>query len=386
MLLFPLLLLFLPFFSLFPHPTWLLAGFSVLIMTVWLCQGGYKRRYSSTDALVLLFSIANLLGGIKADMLQGALQAFLILLYFPASTFLENENTMKKGRTGIIFSSFLVSLWGIAQYLFGCAPLEWVDTDRFGNIGGRVTAVFQNPNVLAVYLLLVMPFALERAFDSSLGLGQRLFYFLTRSFSMVCILLTWSRGAWLGAIAEILLFLLLYSSKSRRLLLLGIPVVLLAVPMLPQNVIGRFSSIGSLTESSIRYRLYVWRGTLRMIAAHPFGIGIGENAFSTHYISYALSGTESVMHTHHILLQILCETGWIGLLLFFLLFFMIIRQFAGQIKQGEGRGSIAPACALCSCLIMGLFDHIWYHFGNMALFWIIMAMTKNRKEVTKREE
>ena len=231
----------------------------------------------------------------------------------------------------------------------------------------RSPSFFFNPNILAVYLLLYFPFALWGIFLPQAKGGWRWFYTASVAFCVLCILLTWSRGAWLGLFLECLLFLLFHSKKSRIAALFLPLLVLLSIPVLPQNFRGRLFSIGDLGESSVRYRLLTWRGTLRMFREHPFGIGVGERAWRLVYSHYAVSGTQRVMHAHNLFLQVACEVGIVGLVLFLLIIVIAVLRGWREKKR-------AALVALAGTLVMGMFDHLWYYPGLLVPFWSILAL------------
>ena len=292
----------------------------------------------------------------------------------------------------LCLSALIIASVGIVQYFFTDLELKWVDVARFSDIGGRVTSLFANPNVLAEYLLLTFPVILGEGMVARHSARIRCLFWLAVLLEFGCLILTWSRGAWLGAIASTFLFLLLYSKKSRRILLWVLVPVLIWIPLLPHSIVNRFSSIGVLTESSIRYRLYTWQGTLRMLMAHPFGIGVGEEAFFRIYPSFAVSGTETVMHTHQLFLQILTELGIFGWICFFaVLFFFtqaVLSVYRGFGNQDDSKQLVGGFCAIFGTLVMGLFDYVWYHCGIFWLFWVIFAQAATLAEtkIQKMEE
>lgn len=67
----------------------------------------------------------------------------------------------------------------------------------FSDISGRVVSTFANPNVLAEYLILMIPFAGAMLITSE-SKTERAFYPLTFASLAICLIFTWSRGAWLG--------------------------------------------------------------------------------------------------------------------------------------------------------------------------------------------
>ncbi|MBR5120849.1 MAG: O-antigen ligase family protein [Clostridia bacterium] len=325
--------------------------------------------------LILLLQISTVLTGYgrAVDALTAAL---LTSTWFFARRFWREKNE----KIFVFFSSLsllIVSAIGVGQYAFGRAEVRWVDASRFGDIGGRVTSLFSNPNILAVYLLLYFPFSLWATFLPENKGRMRVFYAITTVFGAICILLTWSRGAWLGLLLELFLFLLFHSRKTRFAIRFA-PLLLILVPLLPSNFKSRLLSIGDLGESSIRYRLQTWQGALQMFKHYPFGIGVGERAWRAIYPHFAVSGTKTVMHAHNIFLQVATELGAVGLVVFLLLigtaFFRILKE-----------KNFTALVAVSGALVMGFFDHLWYYPGMLVPFWSMLAFCmKSERKVTEK--
>lgn len=352
-----------PFLPLLPHPTVLLGG-GVLLTLAFFCgkwmSGRRDFRFSAVDRAALAFSAAYLFAG-------GVTGAASALLAFGGWTVFRSlrEHWRNRALGGLVLSGSLCACIGLWEYLSGHAVLRWVDMSRFSDIGGRVCATFDNPNILAVFLLAVYPVSLCGA----LRFGHRAGRMLSGAGALLiagCMIVTWSRGGWLGMIAETALFLALYSSRSlAALFCLPFP-VLAAAPYLPHPILNRFASIGWRTESSVRYRTEVWRGILRMTAAHPFGIGTSESVFRRIWQNYAIPGTETVMHAHSLLPQLALETGFAGAALGGMFLLCLIRSFR------PSGWSVAGISALGGLLLMGLFDCLWYARG---MIWLIFAVS-----------
>ncbi len=377
-------LTFVPFFSLLPHPTYVLLCIFVLFEIAWLWKILCGKRLfwiGARECLILLFGVLFLTGGWigaggRHGLLYGGVLFLLLLTFFPMQSLLLRPIWRKRVLYGAEFGGAVCSFIGILQYFFGDLTLKWVDPDRFSDIGARVTGTFSNPNFLAVYLLLLLPSSFAECFDEDAPRHRRFFFFGVFCIEGLCLILTFTRGAWIGAIAALLVFLLLGSRRTCGILLLLPCFLLPLIPYLPQRVVHRFGSIGAATDSSVRYRFYTWRGVLRMIGEHPFGIGCGEAAFSSIYPHYAISGTESVMHAHQLYLQIFLELGIFGLLVFCLviasLFLTLVRGCT--VLRGRVRlEMLGAACGVLGVLVMGCFDHVWYHSGLFCLFWCLCA-------------
>ena len=370
-----------PFFQLSQHPTILLLSMYLLVLGMFIILALCREEIllDGYDLLVLAFLFWQMLIGVAANrsLEHAVVVSVLLSVWFPARRFWEAW-----GEKRLVFFSSLsllvASALGVGQYAFGKAELRWVDVTRFGDIGGRVTSFFSNPNIFAIYLLLCFPLPLWAAFQKVEKGRARLFYITASVLCAGSILLTWSRGAWLGLFVQCLLFLLCYSKKSRRAIAWLLPIVLLSIPLLPHSFQNRLFSIADVWESSNRYRLQTWQGTWRMIYAHPFGIGIGEEAWRAVYPRYAVMGTATVPHAHNVFLQVVAEVGWVGLLLFAVLVVLSIRKAFRQRR-------FAAVSALLGALVMGMFDHLWYFEGMLLLFATTLAFcTSGEHQVTKK--
>ncbi len=370
----PLLFFSFPFLQWTSHPTLILCGLVLTFEISWAWRAFCGRRdfeFEIADAFLLSFCFCLLCGSFLGygNAFCGLALSLLAFSYLPMKHLLLVESCRRRTRAALTLGAALCATFGIFQYFFLETELLWVDRDRFFDIGSRVCSFFDNPNILAVYLLSVFPIALCGAFDRSERALHRCFFGLAAFTMAFCTVLTWSRGAWLGLLLEVLLVLLFYGKYSFVTLFFSLPLVLLSVPFLPSNVIRRFLSIGNLAESSIRYRLYTWRGVLRMIAEHPYGIGIGEEAFRAVYPRYALPGIETVMHAHNLLLQTVSEVGIVGgILLLCGVLLSVLKGF------GRRRASGAPY-ALCGVAVMGMFDHLWYAPGMILIFFSLLAFS-----------
>lgn len=376
----------LPFCNLASRPTLLLLGLLFLCALTWLgkaTSGKRQTAFGKTDLLVALLALAWGLCGVvsaggRESLFAGVLRALLLLLsWFPMRALLHARLWRERCVFALLLSSLAVSVFGIWQYVTGRATLAWVDLSRFSDIGGRVCAVFENPNMLAVFLLLTLPLSLGTAWSGG-SLLRRLLAWAVFASGSLCLILTWSRGAWLGWLAVVLSFFFFHSRRSLAVLLLAPIPTVTAVLYLPRSVLRRFLSIGGLAESSARYRVYTWQGALRLLAHRPFGIGAGDAAFHAVFPLYAVSGTELVMHAHHLLLQIAIEAGLPFLLVFLTFLWRMARRTAFFLKGNADDTSRAIALgssmAILGGLVMGAFDYIWYHYGLYALFWLLAAL------------
>ena len=383
-----------PFFSMLRHGTILLVG-SLLLLTFfwgWKTLCGKRLVHFGIDGfLIALLGVNFLFGGLiggggREGILSGLLHCFLIFSFFVTQSIFARP--IWRGRTiaALHCGGIACSLLGIWQALFGNLDIRWVDLNRFLNAPTRVVGTFSNPNFLALYLVLILPLAIGELCILESGHLRRFFFALAVIFETVCLLLTYSRGAWVGLAVSLFVFLLLGSAKTLATLFVSPFFAIATIPFLPQKILSRLSSIVSRADSSVRYRFYTWRGILKMIKDHPWGIGVGERAFSSYYPHYAISGIETVMHAHRLDLQILLELGIGGFVVFVLLVILLICRLiwgCWHLAERKRMEFLGAGSAVIGALTMGLFDHIWYHKGLFALFWIVLssffALCSNRE-------
>ena len=376
-----------PFAGLFDYPTVitiLSVGVSLLSYIVKLSIGKRTINFKFTDAMVILLGLMFVFGGIVTsggeDSLVSALTyGGLITVYFLIINLMNTEKWLKKCVDIVAFSSAFVALFGVLSYSGNVMPGGWIDADMFTGITHRAISTFPNPNMLATYLIMTAPFLWARCSNKNLGRSARILSGIGSIISLICVVLTWSRGGWIGYLVALFVYMLInrrYALKYLFVLGLTIPV---AYVFIPENVIQRFTSIGNLSDSSTYYRLFTWKGSFKMLADYFIsGIGVGSSAFHQIFPIYSYVGTEATIHSHNLFLEVAIELGIIGLAVFLLAMFGAVRAgFNGlRILKDEGSRVALSACiaGLAATLAHGMVDHVWYNYRVFFMFWVIIAL------------
>ena len=120
-----------------------------------------------------------------------------------------------------------MSIYGIAQYVFGWDTQNaWIDEEMFENATMRAYSTMENPNVLGEYLLLLIPLCAFLFITSSAKTIQKWFWLLAAGAGTLCMVLTQSRGCWIGLFLAAAIFVTFYNGKLWGRL----PFILLAMP------------------------------------------------------------------------------------------------------------------------------------------------------------
>lgn len=250
------------------------------------------------------------------------------LLLLPLATWTASAAlTSPRARERFILALSLAGIWvggyALMQRLGGLIPLGVTPTSRAH--GG-----FGNPVFLGAWLVLTTPLLLAEALTEP-GRGRWLAA-LAAGLSLPALLGTGSAGAWLGLAAALAVAVVLIVPASRVLNLafaaagLGILALLLVHP----DVLLRPRTHG-----------LIWRDTLGMCLARPWGVGPGQ--YPVAFLPFASEellaahprGSVIVNDAHCEALQVLAELGWPGLIVLL----WVLSALAGRVRGVLG----APA-------------------------------------------
>lgn len=381
-----LTIVIIPFLTFTQTPTvWLsvLLLITTFFYLIKLIRGKRVFKLEILDFTILLFGILIMLSSIysaggSASFASASISFVLLLGYFLFVNLMRTEKWIKRAIIGFVSSASIVALIGVFEFIFGSKSNNWLDQSFHDIIKTRVVSLFENPNMLAIFLVMAFPFLLALCVKAKESNAK----FLTKALVVIfllCIIFTWSRAAWLAIIVGVLLFAALCTTKAFRIfgmVLLGLPLLPI---ILPTSILERFLSISNLADSSIAYRIYTWLGTLDAIKHYLlFGIGYGDSAFQTVYPAYSYSGIEAAPHSHSLILQLLLCMGLMGFLVFCVAIFFSFQKSLEFIKNEKNFKSsiyvIASVASVASALIVGIFDYIWYNPRIFYLFWVVIAI------------
>ncbi len=361
----------------------LLVLFSTVSFMIKVCLNpDFKFTYTPLNGIVIVFILMYILASIiSLDMISSVKIAMLVsaftIFYFVIVNSIQNKKQLKIMLNIFVIAGGIVSVYGIYQYLFAgsFASSSFVDKEMFQDIKTRVNGTFDNPNVLGEYLLFVIPIVAS-LFISSKGWLNKIFYLGVGGVTAICLALTYSRGCYLGLLLALAVFVLLISLKWIVAFLLG---VMVAPAFLPQSIINRFSSIGNMSDSSTSYRVSIWKGAIDMIKDYWYRpIGQGTVAFNSIYPLYSYSGV-GAQHTHNLFLQLLIETGILGMLSFLGVIYKFFQNVFCGLKNTKDKFYrycfIGFASGMIGFLLQSMFDNTWYNNKIILIFWIFIALS-----------
>jgi polysaccharide biosynthesis protein PslJ len=259
----------------------------------------------------------------------------------------------------------LLSLLRPLEYPTGPGVIRYIaGTQTLRAIGTSV-----DPNVLGGMLVLVLPLAIAFALAKD-GPVRRRYVIAMVGLITLALLLTMSRGAWLGAVAG---FALIATFRYRRLWFIAALGAAIFV-LMPQSdqFVERFEAGVRMEDRATLMRLGEYKDALRLIESYPFfGVGFGAAPEVDLYI-----GASSVY------LLIAEEMGLIGLGVFLITMGALYWYALGVYRKaphGVWSTTILGCLAgVTGALVTGIFDHHYFNLyfpHSIALFWFLIGLT-----------
>jgi len=195
------------------------------------------------------------------------------------------------------------------------------------------------------------------------------------------IVVSFSRGAWIGFFVGFIFFLLKNGVKKSFYFLGVIAILFLFYLNLPQmRSTGRFKRLFSRNEWNSRIGYYWEKGRVLMKKYPWLGVGIGN--YREGLKKYGVKMDKYLkMHLHNLYLQILVETGIIGLISFIILILYHLRILV-QIKKININSieTLGIGCGLISFFVHNFTDVLITHNINIILgIWLgaLLVLTKS---------
>lgn len=264
----------------------------------------------------------------------------------------------------LLAGELLTSVIGIRQLYADSSQLaRWSDNNSVAEGTVRIYSSLDNPNLLGGYLLPILPLAVVALLRWQ-TLPRRLFALASLVLGIVALVLTYSRGAWMGMVASLgVLGLLLAIRQTRHwppfwrrtlplLLLVGAAVALgVLVTQVEPLRVRVMSLVAGREDSSNNFRINVWTSVLAMIEDRPWlGIGPGNTAFNLIYPLYQ-QPKFNALSAYSIPLELLVEAGVPGLLAGLGVLLTAVRS---GLRQGRGNDALALPCLAAVAVFAGL--------------------------------
>lgn len=385
----------------FVLPKLLVARLLVLLMAgLWLVRtaraGVLTWRPTPIDLPLLAFAVSAVVSTVFAvnhnvavfgtyGRYEGLLTllTYLALFWLSVQALVDQRDARNLVRS-LLASAYVISALAILVSLLGSVLAGGHLGETAFSFGGLIRAqgTLANPNLLGAFLAMLLPPAAEEAFRAQ-SPGNRLIAINLFLVMGLALLLTFSRGAWVGAAVGLGVVIATQLRKQRLwavgiaaivLLSLGLANVRLPNPGggLPfgQSTLSRAASLFDPGSGSGATRIRIWKDTLALVASRPL-VGYGPDTFGLVYPRFQTGNWTPgylIDKAHAESLQLAATQGLIGLAAYIWVMLAFLQAF------WQGRHRPAATAMLAGWIAYQVPTQINFSWlPAAATFWIFAA-------------
>jgi len=303
-----------------------------------------------------------------------------MLWYFIVFNLLKNSYDCKKLiiTFSIIFG--FLSIHGIYQYIIGVTmPAAWISVGE-DTVRTRVFSIFNSPNIFGSVLVMAIPICIS-LFMILKNKKVKIIFLIFSLCMCFSLLFTYSKGAWIGAICAIGVYILL---KNKKLIIPGI-LALICIFFLVPGVSGRIIFLFSPTHyaSSMKAgRMIRWINGFYILQDHPWvGLGLGRFggavAMNNKLTTIIRGRSVDTFYMDNYYMKIAVESGIIGLVSFVFLMWQVYSISLKTINiikdKDEKNLAIGIMCGLIGVMVHCFVENIFEVPMMGIFFWSFVA-------------
>jgi O-antigen ligase len=335
-------------------------------------------------ALLLLVGLSWLMSNSPQDSTEAIPVLLTALAIYYATVHLlqtrEEEHTLV---LVVVGGGLLLALLSLAHNSFPAFFPFW-DYAGTGASPTGLSGPYRNHNHLAGALEMIIPLALALFLTRPRRGLVRFSLMLVVLLLVLAHLLALSRGGWFALAAALTLMTLLllfrhdFAAKRLVLLVFTASAALLVLVLAGTDLFERALSLAEEeTLTGGGGRLIVWRGTLEMIATHPF-LGTGPGTYATIFPAFQPPGSVGrFFYAHNDYLQAIADLGLLFLPVLGWLLIALVRTTSTKLRSRsrQTRGmSLGALIGMVAILIHSVVDFNLHLPANATLFAVLAAI------------
>lgn len=330
---------------------------------------------------------------------------------------LNTKAKWKNAAVILVFAVTFVAALGVVHTLTGTSQTFWgfAQQSAFGQTDASGQLRYGGPiaesNIWGQVLVSIIPFALYR-FAKSPALVTKMVFLASAGLILLAMLFTESRGAFL-AFVFILVLMAIEMKLNGPTLTVIIAVGLAVLFLVPSKYTERIKSLdiffkadqeyGLTQDESVAGRRAKMLTGLAMFKANPI-LGVGFANYSDNYWTYAgnlglessASNTNTTTDTgarqpHSLYIEIMAETGLLGILTFLAFFGLIFQSLFRFRKKYQPRGQLPDSdwsawiTSITMSLITFLVAGFFLHGIGFRFIWVLAGLALAIIHISKNE-
>ena len=357
----------------------------------WYRSGGrLSSLRTSVDIPIAIYVSLLLLSIVRADdrsfagkEIGRALSNFAV--FYMVLITVRTESHLRRVVKSMLAAGFIIAAYGLYQiYIddYG-AIYQWFSmhiSDYLLAWHGRATSILDTDNELGAFINFYWPSALLLS-DSTPGAARgaltTIGVILAALVFLVTLVLTFSRGAWMGCAAAIGL-LLLKGWKAHPKLVRSMVIGLICVALV-LGLAGTFTAIAERStadDQTVLSRVEIWSAAFMLFRESPM-VGIGYGNFRSRYGPLVADIASDSIGAHNFYLFSLAQMGVVGLLaLAWVIGSTIRKNLKLYARKPSGTVSwflLAAACSLLTVFVHGLVDDVGM-FATHTQFMVFLLL------------
>lgn len=353
---------------------------------------------------IIAFLLAQLLStfaSTHAQLAAADVQAFVaegLVLYLLITNVIRTPEVLARVTWVLLAAGVALGIVSLIQQLSGNTS-AFFSAVELGETSSRSAGPIRDPNFYAQVMLMLLPIGAVKSVTERVR-AMRLAALACTTVIAVAILLSYSRGAALGAVAVLIGMFFLRYVRAWHIPLIAVAIILglVAFPGYARRLatleaagaalLGQ-ASVGE-ADSSVRSRTIENLAALRSFTDHPL-LGVGPGQFPRYYQSYANEIGVEVHLTdraaHNLYLGLAAETGVLGVATFLTVIGVTLSQLNRARRLASAvRPELAHICAAFMLALVGyLVTSLFLHLAFERYIWLILALSGATAALTLRD-
>lgn len=244
----------------------------------------------------------------------------------------------------------------------------------------RPETMFGNPNKLAGFLILVLPFVVSGIFYFKQNQRLKLHGLFIALLTIIALLISGSRGAILGICGAYFIAMLLIQGQNynfKRILISSF--IFLSVFFVVCTIIYN-SYEAAIVRGYDMERIYLWQGAVNMFKDYPI-FGVGNDNFNKYYVSEymnPLAKEINLTSPHNIFLLYLAERGLVAGLPFILMVLFQLYCTGKSLFKNNFKINfwvLAGFVSVAGMSIHGIFDTQLTMRTYSLMYWLLYGLS-----------